>query len=1043
MSNRPQDQAPPPEASPQSARGVTRRGFLRAGAVAGVSGAAAVSCQMPVESIVPFNERPEGLRAPGKTQTYATVIDGVPVHVRTREGRPILVTPPVDHPARLGLTVRHHAALLDLYDPDRAPGPLSVRRGKGPPAASSWEAVGAAAVRALKKSKGRWALLTGPLNGSATTTAVDAFVSDLGGEWVTWAPIRNGARTRAWKTSFGDMPIPRPRLDRAALVVSFGAEFLDHPQCGLEAGWAAKRDPEGRSGLSRLIAFEGRLTLTGANADQRVRVRDSQLAGVAAAVAHALLVTHKIGPMAGDEAVIQGLGRFAPEAVAERAGISAETIHSVAKAIADAGPYACVLAGGSASAGPNGEALEIAVNLINASVGAFRRTFDLRVTAARAPQPPSLQILSALIARMKTGTISTLIVAGCNPIYDAPRSLGLADALSQVELVVSLNDRIDETSAQADYLAPVSHALESWGDAALPGNRHAVQQPVVQPLYDTHGLLDVLAVWGEAAGADGAFAAAAQAARAQPEADELTPNPSPGHHLVRTHWARQLMALGPEAPRFDDAWLKALQTGFWQGLASIAVPPRFLSGAVTRLKGAAEPPSSKLELTLYPHFALHDGRSANNGWLLELGDPLSRICWGNWVAIAPRRFDDMNLTNGDRVALEVNGQQLTLPAYRQAGMHADEIAVPLGWGRSAVGKVGNGVGHNAFDLMTLDGDRGWRSGLPVTLRATGDHEPLAIAQGAEVLDRKPRPLVPVTTLDAYRKDPRAGTEQIPGGPSAWPEHAYDGHRWEMAIDLSRCTGCGKCSLACQAENNIPVVGRQGIIDGRGMAWMRIDRYYDAPPKPGGWDDAVWDGPLPVVEDPVTLFQPMLCQHCDNAPCETVCPFVATMHSADGLNQQIYNRCAGTRYCANNCPFKVRRFNWFEYSIPHNNALFALLVPSLDRHAEINTRGRLRMKNNPEVTVRGRGVMEKCSFCVQRIREARAEATRQGRPGQIHDGEVVPACMESCPTGAIVFGDVNDPKSRLHGLAKSPRAMRLLEATAVKPSISYLTKVRNV
>jgi molybdopterin-containing oxidoreductase family iron-sulfur binding subunit len=312
-----------------------------------------------------------------------------------------------------------------------------------------------------------------------------------------------------------------------------------------------------------------------------------------------------------------------------------------------------------------------------------------------------------------------------------------------------------------------------------------------------------------------------------------------------------------------------------------------------------------------------------------------------------------------------------------------------------------------------------------------------------VIDRARRPVVPTTTLSAYEEDPASGTEQQESGPSAWPAHEYPNARWAMAIDLSKCNGCGKCVVGCQSENNIPIVGRRGMLDGREMSWIRIDRYYDAPKKDGGWDAEVWDGPLEVVEEPQTLFEPMLCQHCENAPCETVCPFVATLHSEEGLNQQIYNRCVGTRYCGNNCPFKVRRFNYFEYSKPQDSAFFRWLVPRIARAAELNTREPMQMKNNPEVTVRSRGVMEKCSFCIQRITAARAEATREGRSKDaLPDGAVVPACMEACPTGAITFGNVNDPAARVTAQASHPRAMKLLEAVGVKPSISYLTKVRN-
>ena len=453
--------------------------------------------------------------------------------------------------------------------------------------------------------------------------------------------------------------------------------------------------------------------------------------------------------------------------------------------------------------------------------------------------------------------------------------------------------------------------------------------------------------------------------------------------------------------------------------------------------------SPALELQLYPHLALGDGRSGNNGWLHELPDPITRITWGGALSIAPRRFDAMKLANGDLVEVDAGHAKIVAPAYRHAGMHHDQVALPLGLGRAACGVIGAGVGPNAFPLRLVANGRILSAGLPVKIRKIGGAEALAFAQGSDVIDRSRRPLVPTTTLTAYEKDRKAGTEQQEGGPSAWPGYEYTTSRWAMAIDLSKCNGCGKCVIGCQAENNIPVVGRHGIIDGREMSWMRIDRYYDAPKKDGGWDADVWDGPLEVVEEPRTLFQPMLCQHCENAPCETVCPFVATMHSADGLNQQVYNRCVGTRYCANNCPFKVRRFNYWEYSKAQESVFFRWLEPRIAKNAALNTRSPMQMKNNPEVTVRSRGVMEKCSFCIQRIRATRSAATTAGASkDHFADGAVVPACMEVCPTGAITFGDVNAPGSRVAALAAHPRAMRLLDAVGVKPAISYLTKVRH-
>ncbi len=605
--------------------------------------------------------------------------------------------------------------------------------------------------------------------------------------------------------------------------------------------------------------------------------------------------------------------------------------------------------------------------------------------------------------------------------------------------------RRDERSSPTSW-RPSSHPFECWGDATLP-RASAVQQPVIQPLFDTRGLLDVLVEWGAAAG-DPAAVAAVTPPRAAAKARRCPPRPlrpraraSPGTSSARRGPRR--LALEPGTPAFETAWNEVLRSGAFQGPAPAAPPARTLAPAALALLASIPPAPAGLELQLYPHLALHDGRHGNNAWLQEFPDPITRISWGGALSIAPRRFDEMKLTNGDLVEVDAGHGKLVAPAYRHAGMHHDQVALPLGLGRTACGDIGGGVGPNAFALRLLAGGRALSAGLPVTIRKVAGNEALAFAQGSDVIDREARPLVPVTTLTAYEANPKSGTEQQDGGPSAWPEHPYPNARWAMAIDLSKCNGCGKCVIGCQAENNVPVVGRRGIIDGREMSWMRIDRYYDAPKKDGRWDADVWDGPLEVVEEPQTLFEPMLCQHCENAPCETVCPFVATMHSADGLNQQIYNRCVGTRYCANNCPFKVRRYNFWEYGKAQESALFRALEPRIKRNAELNTRAPMQMKNNPEVTVRSRGVMEKCSFCIQRIQEAQAAATREGKD-KVHfpDGAVVPACMEACPTGAITFGDVNAPGSKVAALAASPRAMKLLEAINVKPSISYLTKVRN-
>ncbi len=1029
---------------------IERREFLRLSSAAAAAAAlASTACQVPAENSVPFHDMPENLvDGMGKARYFHTVIDGTPVLVRTREGRPILVAPRAEETSGRGVTVRHQASLMDLYDPDRGTRPLSIRRRPDTATPLAWNSASAEVVSRLRTAGAKSVLLTGPVAGPAVATAIAALRQASGMRHVAWTPIAPEATAAAWARAFGRPEVGRPRLADADLIVGLGAEFLDDTSSGLDRDFAARRAPDGTGSraMSRFVQLEGRLSLTGANADARIRVRDSHLASVACALAHELVVVQKLGPLAADEAVAQVLAPFAADSVAASTGVAAATLKGLAAEMARAAGHAVVVAGGSASQATSGVALETAALLLNLTLGAFEGgLFD--DGGAMVPDASNADALAALADDLRAGGVEMVIVAGANPVYDAPAGVAFAEALAKVPFIVSLNDRVDETGALADIVAPLSHPFESWGDATLPGGAVAIQQPVLQPLADTRGLLDLLVDWAAALGDATSVAAVAAATKQVPPpavgTAERLPSTSVAWHYLRAAWATRLGA-DAASPAFDAAWNDVLRRGAWQPAAAGAAPRTFDPAALAVLE-AARPTAAagSVELQLYPHLALWDGRQGNNGWLHELPDPVTRITWGGALSIAPRRFDEMQLTNGDLVEVDAGFGRVVAPAYRHAGMHNDQVALPLGLGRTGCGPIGAHIGQNAFPLRQRANGTLVAAGLPVTLRRVDGNERLAIGQGSEILDRETRPLVPATTLTAFEANAKAGTDQVEGGESAWPEHEYANARWAMAIDLSKCTGCAKCVVGCQAENNVPVVGRHGILDGRPMAWIRIDRYYDAPPKDGGWDAAVWDGPLDVVEEPHTLFEPMLCQHCENAPCESVCPFSATMHSEDGLNQQIYNRCVGTRYCANNCPFKVRRYNYWEMSKRQESTFFRWLVPRIAKNAELNTRPPMQMKNNPEVTVRSRGVMEKCSFCVQRIRLARVEAIRNGAdPDRLPDEAVVPACMEACPSKAITFGNINAKDSRVSAQAASPRAMKLLDSVGVKPAISYLTKVRN-
>jgi Fe-S-cluster-containing dehydrogenase component len=1041
-----------------------RRDFLRMSTAAAAAAAlVSTGCRMPEEKVVPAHARPEELRRLGKPLFYATILAGRPAMVRTREGRPILVGPNPDHPTVSTTSMKAQATILDLYDPDRAAGPISVRRGEGLPTPSSWERIGKEVLTALTDRSKRVVLLTRPDHGPGTEAALAELSASTGLEVVRYAPLARDTLEATYAACFTG-PMPLPRFDRARLVLGLGADFLDRPLADEPRHFAARRTPDAEGGMSRFIAFEGRLSLTGAAADQRIRVRPSLLPRIALALARELIARRGGFGSIGAPSLAAALEGYTLDSVASAAGLQVGVLESLAEELLGAVGAGLVVSSETACAQPGGEALAVAVHLLNLALEARGSVMEEAPRAATPAAQGALARLSGLARRMEAGEVDLLLVHGVNPVYDAPASLGFAQAMAKVGRVVSFNDRIDETSALADQLAPTSHALEAWGDALAAGGIPSIQQPTIQPLLDTRGFLDILVAWGAGCADQGLLVEAFRASR--DDGDRIASVHSPAYQFLRMQLERS-GAAGSGA--FDAFWNDTLRRGWYElpsaepsaveavqaatgavpaeaepqgepAPAPFALDPR-AAAALLAKASTAEPEG--IEAVLFPHYALKDGSSNNNGWLLEFPDPLSRISWSGWVAIGPRRFDEMKLDNGDVVRVTLQGVGFELPAYRQAGMHHDVIGLPLGLGRTAVGLAGNEVGVNLFPAVPVEGGRALHSGVAVTIQPTGQRRALPLYQGSEVIERERRPLVPATTLAAWKQDPSSGTEQPPGGWSLNPDVEYPGQRWAMAIDLSKCNGCGLCTMACRGENNVPVVGEKGCIDRREMSWIRIDRYYDAPERPGAWPDEVFDGPLEVVEEPKVLFEPMMCQHCENAPCETVCPFAATMHSEDGLNQQVYNRCVGTFFCANNCPFKVRRFNWYDYSVQRSSALFTRLVPVMKEHGKLNARERLQMKNNPEVTVRSRGVMEKCSFCIQRIREARELAIIEGRdPDKLNDGEVKPACMEVCPTGAIVYGDINDPDSEVARSSGDPRAMKLLELLEIRPSVSYLAKVRH-
>ncbi len=972
---------------PPLVRRPARREFLQAaGFVFG--GALFAGCsRAPVEKLIPLPEQPEEL-VPGRATWYASTCDACPAGcgllVKTRDGRPIKLEGNPEHPvSRGGLCAVGQASLLGLYDSLRFEQPLLEGR------AATWEEVDRAIgekLDAIQRNGGAVRFLTGTVHSPTVLASIQAFLGRFpDARHVVWDPLSSAAIPDAHQRTHGVRRLPRFFFDKAAVIVSLDADFLGawiSPVEHTAAYQAGRRMEQPGAEPSFHVQFESRLSLTGTKADRRVVVRPQELGAVAARLA--ALIAERAGAKfdAGE----------APPPV------SGELLSELADRLWAHRGRSLVVSGSQ----------EIEVqklcNLINQLLGNYGRTLDIvRPSWQRQGSDAELQ---TLLEEMEEGRVAALFIAGLNPVYELPASARVRERLEKAPLVVSFAERPDETTKLAHFVCPDHHFLESWGDREPVAGVLSLIQPVIRPLASTRALVESLAVWmGE---------------------------PRSAYEIVRQHWRTRFYSGPDDEAAFREFWERSLSRGFVELETRRLEPPgRFDAGQVRAPKAAPQAPAGEFTLVLYPKVALREGRHAYNPWLQELPDPITKVAWDNYASLSPATAERLGLAEGDVVRIQTSdggGAAVEVPVFVQPGQHDGVVAVALGYGsvlterfagigpqwieaRPDTGGDGR-VGVNAAPLLTFAGgtvryDRaGVRlepTGRRYELASTQMHHTITVPERLAPPGGERRPMIQETSLARHMDDLRAGRlweEQE--RTDLWPpDHPFTGHRWAMVVDLSACTGCSACVVACQVENNIPVVGKDEVRRKREMHWIRIDRYY-----------AEDGGQLRVAH------QPMLCQQCEHAPCETVCPVLATVHSEEGLNQQIYNRCVGTRYCANNCPYKVRRFNWFEYS--HDDRLANLTL-------------------NPDVTVRSRGVMEKCTFCVQRIHEAKIEAKRRGEAPA--DGAIQPACQQSCPAGAIVFGDLNDPESRVARLWRSPRRYQVLEEINVRPSVTYLKLVR--
>ncbi|WP_247235848.1 TAT-variant-translocated molybdopterin oxidoreductase [Telluribacter sp. SYSU D00476] len=972
-----------------------RRDFLKVLGF-GMAAVSLAACDAPVTKAVPYLNKPEGEYPTldnWYASTYAEGSEYNSILVKTREGRPVKLEPNSMSSLTHGVSARVQSSLLGLYDVEKLKGPQ-----KGDDTKVSWEMVDREITTQLAQVAGRNGAIriVSPTIMSPSTKAV---IADFTAKYPSTTHIMYDANSlsairRANEESFGQPVFPSYDLTKAKVIVGIDADFLGtwvNPAF-FDTQYAATRKvssaPNGKKDMSRHYQFESDFSLTGANADYRTPVKPSQSALVVTALYNR--VASKLG----------GKTITAP-------AIEVANLDKAATDLVAAQGQAVVICG------LNDPAAQVVTNALNSLLGSYSSTIDLG-TPLNVHQGNDLA-MNGFIDEVKGGRIGAVIFLGANPVYDHPRGAELAQALPKVPLSISIADRADETASLVKYICPAPHYLESWGDSEPRTGYYSLTQPTISRIFNTRQGQESLLTWAGL--------------------------PANYHEYIRSFWRRNVFTQGGGG-NFDDFWVKSLHDGVFERKAAPAAGATFAgnvdaaASAIART-GAASGSAQGIELIIYEKVGMGTGRWANSPWLQEFPDPMTKATWDNYAKLSKKTAADLGVEQGDLVRVEAKGgYAVELPVLVQPGLANGAVAIAIGYGREKAGKAGNGVGVNAYPMAAFVG--GFLSFRPGTVNVTkaGGSREIAQTQTHEtVMSRES--VIQETILSEYKKNNAAGRfipeVETSEGPvhapdlSLWNGHKYPNHSWGMVIDLNSCTGCGSCVVSCQAENNVPVVGRQEVARRREMHWIRIDRYYSSDAEEGDFK-----GQEIAAENPAVVFQPMLCQHCQNAPCETVCPVAATTHSHEGLNQMTYNRCVGTRYCANNCPYKVRRFNWFKYFDNDN----------FDYHFN-NDLG--KMVINPEVTVRSRGVIEKCSFCVQRIQEGKLTAKKERRRPK--DGEIVTACAQSCPTSAIVFGDLNDPTSLVSQLAqterKGGRGFQVIEEINTRPQITYLVKVKNV
>lgn len=965
-----------------------RRDFLKALGF-GVGAVTLAACQkVPVHKSIPYLIKPEEV-TPGVANYYSSTYEGQAILVKTREGRPIKVEGnPNDVFAKGGLSAQGQASVLDLYDVNRTQDPKIDGNDAAWPEVDAFVLRELAAIAAAGKGI---RIVTSTIHSPSTLAVIADFVAKYPtAKHINYDAVSYTGIIQANQNSFGKAVLPHYNFDKAEVIVSFGADFLGtwiSPE-EFTRQYVSNRNSKSLESkkMSRHIQFEAGMSLTGTNADNRYPIKPSE-EGVA------LLSLYN---------AVAGTSLAGSKKLSNKAIDNAITL--AAKELVAAKGKALVVAGS------NDVATQTLVNAINSLLGSYGSTIDL--DNASKQYAGNDQDFVAFVKELTAGQVGAVLFLNANPAYDYFKAKEFTDALKKVRLKISFSDHNDETALLSNVVAPNHHYLESWGDANAVEGYYTVIQPTINPVYNTRQAEHSLLVWSES-----------------PVKDYYT--------YVRNTWDNGLLAKGGLSGQ--KGWEELLQKGMIKtaplaaGVYTFshdlnAVAQTILDHSNSLVSG------DKFELQVYQSVAMGDGKRANNPWLQELPDPVSKVTWDNFAAMSMADIKKLGYEEGDVIKIEVNGYAVEVPVLAQPGQAQGTISVAVGYGRVSAGTVGNNVGKNAFPFYTFRNGTLQTTAVITSFGKTGIISPLAQTQTHHSYEG--RSVIREASFTAYKKNPAAGSgnegeHKDYNKTSLWDDHDRPVYDWVMAIDLNACTGCGACVVACSAENNIPVVGKDEVKRRREMHWIRIDRYYSFNDH-GDSEEAVTEekeiAKLTNFDNVSVVHQPMLCQHCDHAPCETVCPVLATVHSSEGLNQMAYNRCIGTRYCANNCPYKVRRFNWFNY---WNDSRFDNYLNN--EHTQLVL--------NPDVTTRFRGVMEKCSMCVQRIQAGKLKAKMEKRP--LKDGEIKVACQQTCSANAIVFGNRNDKNSEVYKALQSERTYYVLEELNVQPGIGYQVKVRNL